>query len=166
MDKHDVGQCFDDAKAVDATGNPDSQAFAGKFIDQGHEPDAATIMGLGFDKVVAPDVIATRGPEPGARAVVEPKPASWPMFFGYFEPLTVPDPLHAVTTDPPASLHQQCGDPARTIASVVRSQNDKSLTSAHPHPFGRLSCIVAFRVAGQRSGKRGVRTDHTSPEYS
>jgi hypothetical protein len=70
MGKHDVGQCFDDTKTVDATGNPDSQAFAGKFIDQGHQPDAATVMGLGFDKVVAPDVIAMPGPKPDARAVV------------------------------------------------------------------------------------------------
>ena len=42
-------------------------------------PDAATIMGLGFDKVVAPDVIAVPGPKPDARAVVQPKPASWPI---------------------------------------------------------------------------------------
>ena len=46
------------------------QTFAGKLINQGHEPDAATIMGLGFDKVVAPDVIAIPGPKPDARAVV------------------------------------------------------------------------------------------------
>ena len=81
-------------------------------------------MGLGFDKVVAPDVIALPGPKPDARAVVQPKPASWPMFSGYFEPLTAPDPLHAITTDPPASLDQQCGDPAIAIASVLRSQSD------------------------------------------
>ena len=81
-------------------------------------------MGLGFDKVVAPDVIALPGPKPDARAVVQPKPASWPMFSGYFEPLTAPDPLHAITTDPPASLDQQCADPAIAIASVLRSQSD------------------------------------------
>jgi hypothetical protein len=62
MDKHDVGQRFDDAKTVDATGNSDGQAFVGKLIDQGHEPDAATIMGPGFDKVIAPDVIAVLWP--------------------------------------------------------------------------------------------------------
>ena len=33
-DEHNVGQCFDDAKTVDATGNPDGQAFAGILIDQ------------------------------------------------------------------------------------------------------------------------------------
>jgi hypothetical protein len=124
VDKHDVGQYFDDAKTVDATGNPDGQTFAGKLINQGHEPDTATIMGLGFDKVAAPDVIAMPGPKPDARAVVQPKPASWPMFSGYFEPLTAPDPLHAITTDPPASLDQQGGDPAIAIASVLRSQSD------------------------------------------
>jgi hypothetical protein len=29
MDKYNVRQYFDDTKTVDATGNPDSQAFAG-----------------------------------------------------------------------------------------------------------------------------------------
>lgn len=123
-DEHNVGQCFNDAKTVDATGNPDGQAFAGILIDQGHEPDAATIMGLGFDKVIAPDVIAMPWPEPDARAVVQPEPASWPMFSGYLEPLTAPDPLDAITTDPPAGLDQQRGDPTIAIASVLGSQSD------------------------------------------
>ena len=118
-DEHNVGQCFDDAKTVDAAGNPDGQAFASILIDQGHEPDAATIMGLGFDKVVAPDVIAMPWPKPDARAVVQPAPASWLMFSGCFEPLTAPDPLDAVTTDAPASLDQQRGDPTIAIASPI-----------------------------------------------
>ena len=52
---------------------------------RGHEPNAATIMGLGFDKVIAPDVIAMPWPEPDARAVIQPEPASWPMFSGYLD---------------------------------------------------------------------------------
>src|SRR5215472_8402768 len=39
-----------------STGNPYGQAFVGN--DQGHEPDAATIMRVGFDRVVAPDISA------------------------------------------------------------------------------------------------------------
>ena len=46
-------------KAVDATGNPDRQAFPGELVDQRHEPELAAIMGLGFDEVVA-SAISTR----------------------------------------------------------------------------------------------------------
>jgi hypothetical protein len=47
------------------------------------------------------------------------------MFSWYFEPLTAPDPLvYTITTNPPASLDQQRGDPAIAIASVLRSQRD------------------------------------------
>ena len=52
-----------------STGNPYGQAFVGN--DQGHEPDAATIMRLGFDRVVAPDISAA--PPAQVRALVQPR---------------------------------------------------------------------------------------------
>jgi len=118
-------------------------------------------MGLGFDKVIAPDVIAMPWPEPDARAVVQPEPASWPMFSGYLEPLTAPDPLDAITTNPPASLDQQRGDP--TIASVLRSQRIIALVSAS----SSVRTIVAYRCVPRgwpMIWQAGVRTDHTFPE--
>ena len=81
-------------------------------------------MGLGFDEVVAPDMIAMLRSQPDAGSVVEPEPASWPMLPGYFQPLTAPDPLNPITTDLPASIGKQGRDPAIAIASVLGSKSD------------------------------------------
>lgn len=72
LGEHHIGQCFDDAEAIDAASNPDVQALASKLVDQGQQPDPATVVGLCLDKIVAPDMIAVGRPEPDARAVVEP----------------------------------------------------------------------------------------------
>ena len=64
-------------------------------------------MGLRFDEVVTPDMIAMLRPQPDAGSVVEPEPASWPLLPGYFQPLTAPDPLDAITSDLPAGVGKQ-----------------------------------------------------------
>lgn len=60
--EHHVGHRLDDAKAVDATGHPDGQAFPSELINQGHQSDLAPIVGLRLDEVVAPDMIAMLRP--------------------------------------------------------------------------------------------------------
>lgn len=72
LGEHHIGQRLDDAKAIDAASDPDGQALASELVDQGQQPDPATIMGLRFDKIVAPDMIAVGRSEPDARSVVEP----------------------------------------------------------------------------------------------
>ena len=56
--EHDVGHRFQHAEAVDPARHPDGQAFAGKLVNQCHQSELATIVGLGLDEVVAPYVIA------------------------------------------------------------------------------------------------------------
>ena len=70
--EHHVRQCFDDAKAIDTASDPDGQTLASELVNQGQQSDPATIMGLCFDKIVAPDMIAMSRPEPDARPIVEP----------------------------------------------------------------------------------------------
>jgi len=105
--QHDVGHRLEHTEAVDAARHPDGQAFAGELVDQGHQPELVAIVGLGLNKVVGPDMIAPFRPQPDAGSIVEPEPASWPLFLGYFEPLTAPDPLHPIATDIPPGLVQQ-----------------------------------------------------------
>ena len=105
--EHDVGHDLQYAEAVDPARHPDGQAFAGELIDQGHQPELAAIVGLGLHEVVAPHVIASLRPEPDAGSIVEPEPAAWPLFFGYFKPLTAPDPLHAIAAHVPPGIVQQ-----------------------------------------------------------
>jgi hypothetical protein len=42
------------------------------------------IVGLRFDKVVAPDMIAMLRPQTDARAIVEPEPTAWLLSSWYF----------------------------------------------------------------------------------
>ena len=58
--------------ARQATRHVDRQAFAAELVDDGQHPERSTVVRAGLDEVVAPDVIATRRPEPDARTVVEP----------------------------------------------------------------------------------------------
>ena len=93
--EHDVRDSLQHAEAVDPASHPDGQALARELVDQGHQPELATIMGLGFHKVIGPHMIAPFRAQPDAGAIIEPEPASWPLFLGYFEPLTAADPLAA-----------------------------------------------------------------------
>ena len=65
--------------------------------------------------------------QPDAGAIVEPQPASRPLFPGYFEPLTAPDPLHTITAHIPPGIVQQCLDPAIAIAPILRCQRNNGL---------------------------------------
>jgi hypothetical protein len=88
-------------------GHPNGQTFAGILIDQCRQAELAAIVGLRLHEVVGPDMIAPFRPQPDAGSIVEPEPASRPLFLGYFEPLTAPDPLHAIAAHVPPGLVQQ-----------------------------------------------------------
>jgi hypothetical protein len=81
-------------------------------------------MGLRLNKVVAPDMIAMPRSQPNAGAVVEPQPPSRLLPFGYFKPLTAPDPLDAITTNLPTSLAKKRVDPTIAVTPVLRRQRD------------------------------------------
>jgi hypothetical protein len=121
---HHVGHGVDDAEAVDATGHPDRQAFPRELVDQRHQSELATVMGLRLDEVVAPHMVAVLRSQPDAGSVVEPQPAARPLLPGYFQPLTAPDPLDPITPDLPASLGKQRCDPAIAISSVLGCERD------------------------------------------
>jgi hypothetical protein len=99
--EHHVGQRLNDAEAVDPSGNADGQALAGVFIDQGHQPNVAAIVGLTGHEVIAPDVIAPFRPQPNARAVVQPQTAPRPLFLGDFQALPAPDAADTVFANIP-----------------------------------------------------------------
>ncbi len=82
--KHYVGHRLDDTEAVDPASHPDCQAFPGELVDQSHQPQLAPIVGLRLDEVVAPDMVAMLRPQTDAGSVVEPQPATRPLFAGYF----------------------------------------------------------------------------------
>jgi len=81
-------------------------------------------MGLRFDKVVAPDMIAMLRPQADAGPVVQPEPTPRLLSPRYFQPLATPDPLDTITTDLPPRLGQQRCDPTIAITAVLRRQSN------------------------------------------
>ena len=125
--EHDIGHCLKYAEAVDPARDPNGQAFAGMLVNQRHQPELAAIVGLGLNKVVGPDMIAPLWPQPDAGPIIEPEPASWPLFLGYFQPLATPDPLHPIAAHTPPGLVQQRLDPTIAVSAVLRCQRNNSL---------------------------------------
>src|SRR5207247_6334824 len=87
-------------------------------------PISASIVGAVLDKVVGPDVIAVLRPQPDARSVGQPEPASFGLFRWDLQPLASPDTLDPLVVDYPARLPQQFGDLAIAVAAVLPGKLD------------------------------------------
>ncbi len=107
-------------------------------------------MRLRADEVVAPYVVAVGRFEPYTRAVVEPQSSSWPLLLRYFQPLAMPDTLHAILTHPPASSLQQCRDAAITVTTVLAGKlDDRLLECIFVFTPYRTIALCAARLVGQ-----------------
>src|SRR5215218_2409855 len=82
-------------------------------------------MGPVLDKVVGPDVIGVRGPQPDTGSVRQPQPPALGLLRGYLEPLAAPDPFHALVVHQPAGVSEKCADLAVAIAPVLARQLDE-----------------------------------------
>ena len=63
-------------------------------------------------------MIASLRPQPNAGTIVEPEPAPWPLFLGYFEPLSAPDPLHPICTAPNLFFGMTSSFPSYSLTSL------------------------------------------------
>src|SRR5262245_64940754 len=69
-------------------------------------------------------MIAVLGPQPDARSVGQPEPASFGLFIRDLQPLASPDALDPLVVDYPACLAQQFGDLAISVAAVLPGKLD------------------------------------------
>ena len=70
------------------------------------------------------DVITVLRPQPDARSVGQPEPASFGLFIGDLQPLASPDALDPLVVDYPARLPQQFADLAIAVAAVLPGKLD------------------------------------------
>src|SRR6476660_8948546 len=120
----EVGQNVDDIDCFELAGDTGRQAFVGKLVNDIEHPISASIVGAVLDKIVGPDVITVLRPQPDARSVGQPEPASFGLFIGDLQPLAPPDALDPLVVDYPARLAQQFGDLAIAIAAVLPGKLD------------------------------------------
>src|SRR5208282_3515512 len=111
-------------------------------------------MGLGFYKIVGPDMVAALRPQPDAGAVIQPQTATWLLFPGYFQPLTTPDALDPVGTHIPARFVEHVGDPPIAIAPILRCQRQNGL--CQPVLIGTGNDRVTLRATGLADDPAGL----------
>jgi hypothetical protein len=75
-----IGENVDHIDRFELAGDTDRQAFVGKLVNDIEDPISASIVGAVLDKVVGPDVITVLRPQPDARSVGPPEPASFGLF--------------------------------------------------------------------------------------
>ena len=119
-----VGQHIDDVDGFEPARYPDGQAFVGELVDDVEHAEFASVMGALLDEVVGPDVIGALGPQPDARAVIQPETPALGLLGRDFQPLAPPDPLDPLVVDQPAGSAQQLGDLAIAIAAILPGQLD------------------------------------------
>ena len=123
----DVSKCADYPGTRPTPFPTDQQALPRGLIDQVQQSYRSAIVCSCTHEVVAPHVVDVRRPEPYARAIVEPQPASWLLLLGYLQPFTTPDPLNPVLADLPARPLQQRRDAAVPIAAIPAGQLNDGL---------------------------------------
>ena len=108
-------------------------------------------------------MIAVLRPQPDARSVGQPEPASFGLFIGDLQPLASPDALDPLVVDYPARLAQQPCDLAIAVAAVLLGKLDNIgrqtllvLTTARDLALRRA--MLSKRRAGATLGDMQLRS--------
>jgi hypothetical protein len=81
-----VRQHVDHVGRLELAPHPDRQALTGKLIDHVQHSDLAAVAGAVFHEVIGPDGVGPLRPQPHARAVRQPEPATLGLPAGTFSP--------------------------------------------------------------------------------
>jgi site-specific DNA recombinase len=100
---------------------------------------------LRVDYLVAPDVVLPLGPQPGARAVVQPEPAPPRRLLRDLQALAPPQPLDPLVIDLEALGPQQGRDPAGAVPAILDRRLD--------HPRHQPGLVIGH---GGRAPLRGA----------
>jgi len=121
---HGVSHNLDHVPAVQPAPGMDRQALPRELIDQVQHPHRPSIVRVGADEIVGPDVIGSLRPQPYARPVVEPQPPTWLLLLGNLQPFAVPDALYPILAHSPARFPQRHRDAAIAVAAILAGQLD------------------------------------------
>jgi len=121
-------------------------------------------MGPVFYEVVGPDVIAMLGPQPDARPVIEPQPATLGLLAWNLQPFAQPDPFDPLVIDQPAGVPQQRCNLAVAVAAVLPSKLDDVggqplFVFAAPRYPALCRAMLAERRAGTTLGDMQMMSD-------
>ena len=117
-----------------------------------------SVVGAVLDEVVGPDVVRALRPQPDARSVREPEPATPGLLLRDLQPLASPDPLDPLVVDHPArGRAQQLRDLAVAVAAVPPGELDDVgrepfLVVPAPRALPLCRAVLAERGTGTTLG--------------
>ena len=94
------------------------------FVDDRQHLQCPSLMCPGRHKIIGPDMVSMRGPQPHTGTISEPQTAPLWLPRGHFQPLLTPDALHPFVVHLPPIPSQQGRYPSIAIPSIPRSQGD------------------------------------------
>jgi len=120
--QHHIRQRFDHFIPSQPSRHADRQTLPRVFVDQRQHPQRSPVMRHCAHEIVTPHMVRSFRSQPKARSVVQPQPASRPLFLRHFQPFPPPDPLHSILAYMPTAIPQQSGDPPVAVPSVCAGQ--------------------------------------------
>jgi len=87
-------------------------------------------VGPGLHEVVTPHLVPIGGPQPDARAIVEPQPSSRLLLLWYFQPFATPDAFDSILADLPAGSIEQRREPAIPRAAILAGKYNDGLSQS------------------------------------
>ena len=124
MGHEEISEAMEDVIGAQPSLHHDVQALPTEFVDDGQDLDRTPVVSAVCHKIVGPDVVAMRGPEPDTRPIVEPKTSAFGLLLGNFQPLLTPDAFHPLVIDPPTLSSEQGCNPAITVAPILLGKSD------------------------------------------
>ena len=124
-EEEQLGQPLEDVPRGELAVDPDQQAFPGVLVQDVQDPERPAVIRAVMHEVVRPDVGPMGGPQPHARAIVQPQPPLLRLFLRNLEPLASPQALHPLGVHLPAGIPQQGRDPAIPVAAILPRQLDQ-----------------------------------------
>ena len=128
--QHHIRQRFDHFVSSQPSCHADRQTLSRVFVDQRQHPQRSAVVRHRANEIITPHMVCSFRPQPKARSIVQPQPASRPLFLRHFQPFASPDPLHSILAYMPTAIPQQSGDPPIAVAPVFAGQRQISRVNA------------------------------------
>jgi hypothetical protein len=120
----EIREAMEDVVGAQPSLHQDIQALTTEFVYDRQDLDRTAVVSAVCHKIIRPDMVAMRGPEPDTRPIVEPETSSLGLLLGNLQPLLTPDTFHPLVIDPPTLSSEQGCNPAITVAPILLGKSN------------------------------------------
>ena len=124
MGHQEIRKAMEHVIGVELSLHHNSQALPTEFVYDRQDIDGTAVVSAVCHKIIGPDMVAMRGPEPDTRPIVEPETSSLGLLLGNLQPLLTPDTFHPLVIDPPTLSSEQGCNPAIPVAPILLGKSN------------------------------------------